>query len=230
MQEHDEDDRMMYPRFSQRGTEIYDAEARENISLNINELCDFLNAFNEAYYDAILENKELKWLISREFLLSPDSTLEEIRANPNGVQVDEHKLLRDRRCAIIIGDTREDYVGAQIDLFMIAMRLSEQSEIIVHTNNPIFAEALEVLIGEDNLYFYLKIDNKYEEIDKYEAYDYLGDVFRIINGLRFEIEINEDCDNEIKYDKQELYDTIAKYNERWNQVAEYGKTLKEMKE
>lgn len=229
MQENDECGTMMYPRFSQRGTEIYDAEARENISLNIDELCDFLNAFNEAYYDAMLENKEFKWLISREFILSPDSTLEEIRAKYD-IQVDEHKLLRDRRCAIVIGDTREDYVGAQIDLFMIAMRLSEQSEIIVHTNNPIFVEALEVLIGEDNLYFYLHLDGKYEEVDKYEAYDYLGDVFRIINGLRFEIEINEDCYNEIKYDKKQLYDTIAEYNERWNQVAEYGTTLKEMKE
>lgn len=84
---------------------------------------------------------------------------------------------------IVIGDIIEPSLAQMpIKLFKKAYDLSKQENWVEFTNNPQFVEALEVL--NDDVKIYLRLNGKNEEIDVSEAYDFLGDVYDIINRIR----------------------------------------------
>lgn len=87
---------------------------------------------------------------------------------------------------IIIGEIAEEsYYGTPIEMFEKAIELSKLDSFEVSTNNPQFLEALEVLCKEENLDVYFKV-GLFEDIpiSIETAYDYLGDIYLIINSIR----------------------------------------------
>ena len=116
---------------------------------------------------------------------------------------------------IYIGEIGEEsYTDTPIEIFKIATVLAKQDDFDVFTNNPQFVEALEVLCGEDDISVYLLLDGKYEELDFFQAYNYLGDVYDIINALRFHVEILDDYNHGYE-DEDFIEDSIIEYEEKW---------------
>lgn len=111
---------------------------------------------------------------------------------------------------IIIGDFTEETIrGTPSDVFKNAVRLSEEREFEVYTNNPQLVEALELLCGEENVEVFLSQNDKIREISFLEAYNYLGDIYDIINYMRFA----RDLDNEISYST--IDQEIKEYDDKW---------------
>ena len=114
--------------------------------------------------------------------------------------------------SIIIGNVREEFRDSPIRMFQMAIRLSKQNDFTVRSNNAQFIEALEVLCGEENIIICFQTfhnPSKLIEIDFRMAYNYLGDVYDIINSLR----IGMQFDDEIDWDK--LESEIRTYQNRW---------------
>lgn len=117
---------------------------------------------------------------------------------------------------IIIGNVKEDFSDTPINIFKKAIELSKQDKFILHTNNPLLVEAIEILCGEENITILLK--HKYlhlEELDCIEAYNYLGDVYDILNGMRFLKEIKSDFDDDYELSDEYLEKEIKEYEEKW---------------
>lgn len=88
--------------------------------------------------------------------------------------------------SIICGDIEEEIFGTPINIFKDAIKIATADEFCIKTNNPQFIEAVEVLCGEENIDFYIYIDGQYCKQDKaMDVYNYLGDVYEIINSIRF---------------------------------------------
>lgn len=114
--------------------------------------------------------------------------------------------------SIIIGNVREEFYDSPIRMFQMAIRLSKQNDFTVRSNNPQFIEALEVLCGEENIVICFQTFHnlsKLIEIDFRMAYNYLGEVYDIINKLRMDM----DFDDEIDWDG--LESRIRTYQNRW---------------
>lgn len=112
---------------------------------------------------------------------------------------------------IIIGNIgRESFQGTPIELFEKAIELSKLDSFEVSTNNPQFLEALEVLCKEENLDVYLNV-GLFEDIPITidTAYDYLGDIYSIINYIRA-IMITKGSVGE-----NYLNNKIKEYKEKW---------------
>lgn len=87
---------------------------------------------------------------------------------------------------IICGEIMEEIYGTPIEIFKEAIKYAKKDEFNIETNNPQFIEALEVLCGEENINFYIYINGQYCKQDKaMDVYNYLGDVYEIINTIRF---------------------------------------------
>ena len=115
--------------------------------------------------------------------------------------------------SIIIGNVREEFYDSPIRMFEMAVRLSKQNDFTVRSNNAQFIEALEVLNGEENVIVCVQTyhnPSKLVEISFQEAYNYLGDVYDIINTIRFTKEI---CDDKLSDD--DLINEIKEYREKW---------------
>lgn len=96
---------------------------------------------------------------------------------------------------IICGEIDEEIKGTPIEIFKFAIELAKRDDFIVETNNPQLVEALEVLCGEENIDFYVSMDGelvKEESVRK--VYNYLGDVYNIINHIRFVRDLESDFD------------------------------------
>lgn len=115
---------------------------------------------------------------------------------------------------IIIGNVREELYDSPIRMFKMAVRLSKKDNWTVSTNNPQFIEALEVLCGEENIDVYFKEynSNKIKVITFQEAYDYLGDVYDIINSIRGDVFFDRLNDDDVVGE-------IRKYEEKWNGLS-----------
>lgn len=115
---------------------------------------------------------------------------------------------------IIIGNVREELYDSPIRMFKMAVRLSKKDNWSVSTNNPQFLEALEVLCGEENIDVCFKEynSNKIKVITFQEAYDYLGDVYDIINSIRSDVFFDRVNDDDI-------VKKIKKYEEKWNGLS-----------
>lgn len=111
---------------------------------------------------------------------------------------------------IIIGDFTEETIrGTPSDVFKNAIRLSKEKEFEIHTNNPQLIEALELLCGEENIEVFLSQNDKMKKISFIEAYNYLGDIYDIINYMRF----TKDLDGEISYSI--IDEEIREYDDKW---------------
>lgn len=120
---------------------------------------------------------------------------------------------------IIIGEIEEQIIGNPIKNFEKAIALSKKENFEVHTNDMLFVETLEVLCGESNIHIYFKADDEYFEMDCISAYDYLGDLYRILNSIRFQKELLDD-DGARNY-MQKLYDNLD--NELGKYKCKYSK-------
>ena len=120
----------------------------------------------------------------------------------------KHKVYK----KIIIGDVHNDYVHkTPIEFFELAVKLSKKKDFIVHTNNPQFVEALEVLCGENNINVYRRFGDKCDKVSFKEAYDYLGDVYDIVDLIRF-----KRCDNYKYFDDYGFIEQqIIDYKRKW---------------
>lgn len=113
-----------------------------------------------------------------------------------------------------------ELLGTPIELFKKAYQISKLDSWSIFTNNPQFIEALEVLCGEENIKIYLKLNGKCEEVSFFEAYNYLGDVYDIINRIRIKKDLGGDITDEwINYQ-------VKKYNEKYLEIMGDEKLLK----
>lgn len=85
-------------------------------------------------------------------------------------------------CGEIVGN--ETFSGTPIECFKEAVRLSKQDGFTVLTNDAMFIEALEVLCGEENIDVYLFLNGVFKKVSFLYAYNYLGDVYDIIDKIR----------------------------------------------
>ena len=119
----------------------------------------------------------------------------------------EKKHLKKVYKKIIIGDVHNDYVHkTPIQFFELAVKLSKKKQFIVHTNNPQFVEALEVLCGENNVNIYRKFGDRCDKICFKEAYDYLGDVYDIVDLIRLKREDNDTYFDDYEFIKPQIID------------------------
>lgn len=116
---------------------------------------------------------------------------------------------------IIIGNVREELYDSPIRMFQMAVRLSKQDDWTVSSNNPQFIEALEVLCGEEKVEVYFKKfnSNKMQLITFKKAYDYLGDVYDIINNIRRDVFLDRLNDGDI-------VEEIKRYEQKWRELEE----------
>lgn len=115
---------------------------------------------------------------------------------------------------IVCGEIAEEMFGTPIEIFKEAVKYAKKDEFYIETNNPQFIEAVEVLCGEDNIEFYIYIEGQYCKQDRaMDIYNYLGDVYDIINSLRFAIDIGKDFGDTITDDdiEKEINEYELKY-------------------
>lgn len=121
---------------------------------------------------------------------------------------------------IIIGDIWEQYVQyTPIEIFEEAIMLSISKGFIIRTNNAQFIEALEVLCGEKDIDIYIQLKNKKKKkISFLTAYDYLGDIYDIIDEIRGKNIAQQRDSFKINYQ-----------NEQWlnKKIEEYKKKYRE---
>lgn len=98
-----------------------------------------------------------------------------------------------------------------IEKFKKAYNLSKIDNWIIYVNDAQFIEALEVLCGEENIKVYLTINEKYEEISFLTAYNYLGDIYDIIDVIRIKNSFDEEITDE--WIQNELNEYTKKYLE-----------------
>lgn len=113
-----------------------------------------------------------------------------------------------------------ELLDTPIELFKRAYKISKLDSWSVFTNNPQFIEALEVLCGEENIKIYLKLNGKCEEVDFLEAYNYLGDVYDIVNRIR----LKRNLDSEIT--DEWINHQINEYNKKYLELMGDEKLLK----
>ena len=86
---------------------------------------------------------------------------------------------------IIIGEIKEETrYDTPIELLKWAIQLSKEDEFSIQTNNPQLVEALGVLCGTDNVNVYLQLDDEIVEIGFEIAYEYLGEIYPILDLIR----------------------------------------------
>lgn len=118
---------------------------------------------------------------------------------------------------IIIGQINFEHIGGTpIERFSKAIETSKKEDYTVYTNDPLVIEALEVLNGSENIKIkYKKKNGETVEIDFSEAYSYCGDIYRMINQVRFVRDLYEySFDREFKVDYEDLKDMINEYYEK----------------
>ena len=121
---------------------------------------------------------------------------------------------------VFVGDIgRESYIGlTPIQLFEKAVELSKLDEFSISTNNPQFLEAIEVLCGKENVKVFIKFGLEYTHVNFYQAYNYLGDVYDIINTLRVKVELLECTKRGSKELDAVIEKEIKEYNDKWSNV------------
>lgn len=131
---------------------------------------------------------------------------------------------------IFVGDIEEEtYYGTPIELFKKAIEISKEECFIIETNNPQFVEALEVLCGEENIEFYICTDGHSCKVDRAtEVYNYLDDVYNIINSLRFAIQLKDDFDEDYDF-TDEILKEIEEYEIKYQYLSEEDFAVDERK-
>ena len=126
---------------------------------------------------------------------------------------------------IFIGEIKEQYTKTPIENFKEVVELfkSEKEHFEICTNNPQVVELFEVLYGENNIDVFLVFNNKTHELTFQQAYNYLGDLYDIIDSIRFEKQLN--CineDNEYFAHIGAINEALSKYEREWNDLNTSG--------
>ena len=112
-------------------------------------------------------------------------------------------------------ETDKQFLDTPINVFKKAVELSKKDNFCVKTNNPQLVETLEVLCGEENINFYICINEVYnKQYHVRDVYHYLGDVYKCINSLRFQM----DFDDEIT--DKDIQQVIDEYNLKHDYCSE----------
>lgn len=119
---------------------------------------------------------------------------------------------------IIIGEVIDEIKDTPLNNFKYAIELSQKENFSVYTNDVLFIETLEVLCGEDNLRIYLKLGNNCEEITCMDAYEFVGDIYRIINFIRFKRELTEDDTNDFIPNYEYINTMIKDYETKFKEL------------
>lgn len=120
-------------------------------------------------------------------------------------------------CGEITNKREYIWLDTPIEIFRKAVSFRLLDDFTVYTNNPQLVEALEVLCGEDNVSIYIKLNGKCTEVSFSEAYHYLGDVYDIINRIRFHQEILEDFGEVCDFDYYQ--NQIKEYEDKWGDLG-----------
>lgn len=113
---------------------------------------------------------------------------------------------------ILIGDVTDDFALLNpIECFERAYELSKLDDFTVRTNNPQVVEALEVLCGEGEIVVLLCSKKRRFPINIQVAYNYLGDVYDIIDSIRIRKGISEE-----KITDEYIQHEIDEYNTKYN--------------
>lgn len=109
-----------------------------------------------------------------------------------------------------------------INIFKKAVELSKTDSFTVETNNPQLVEALEVLCGEKNIVFIIRSGGEnYQQDTAMAVYEYLGDVYDIINSLRFQQELDMQITDKCIEDEINEYEAKHQFAcEKLNHVIE----------
>ena len=122
---------------------------------------------------------------------------------------------------IICGEIEETLTGTPIEIFKKAVKLSKIENFRIKTNNPQFIEALEVLCGEENIRYFIYMNNEYCEQERaMDIYNYLGDVYDIINSLRFQRDLADEFDDSFTFDDDKIQEEIDEYEIKHQYHAE----------
>lgn len=118
---------------------------------------------------------------------------------------------------IICGEIHETIMDTPINVFKKALELSKEEDFSIETNNPQFVEALEVLCGEENIDYYFFLNGEFiKEESVKQVYDYLGEVYNIINTIRF-------CDDiDCPADEESILEEIKEYEMKHDYLSEKG--------
>lgn len=122
---------------------------------------------------------------------------------------------------IFIGEIEEEYTKTPIENFKEVVKLfkSGKEHFEIHTNDPQVVELFEVLYGENNIDVSLISKNGIRELTFQQAYNYLGDLYDIIDGIRIGKQLN--CvneDNEYFTDIYTIDKDISEYEGKWNNL------------
>lgn len=88
---------------------------------------------------------------------------------------------------IIVGEikSRDIFVFlTPVQRFKKAYEIAKIDDFIIETNDAMMIETIEVLCGEKNIQVYLKIDGKLKEIGVIDAYNYIGDLYDVVDHMR----------------------------------------------
>lgn len=122
---------------------------------------------------------------------------------------------------IFIGEIEEEYTKTPIENFKKVVKLfrSGKEHFEIHTNDPQVVELFEVLYGENNVDVFLISNNETYALTFQQAYDYLGDLYRVINNIRFakELKVTDDGD-ECFADIDTIDKDIAEYEHEWSNL------------
>lgn len=111
---------------------------------------------------------------------------------------------------IICGEIEETFTDTPIEIFKKAVQLSAIENWTVKTNNPQLVEALEVLCSEETIKYFIYLNGEYCEQERaMDIYNYLGDVYDIINSLRAQRNLADDFD--IPLNKEYIQKEIDEY-------------------
>lgn len=122
---------------------------------------------------------------------------------------------------IFIGEIEEQYTKTPIENFkeVIEFFKSEKEHFEIYTNDPQVIELFEVLYGEKNIDTFLISNNETYALTFQQAYDYLGDLYNIINDIRFDKQLNsENDDNEYFRGIDGINKALSKYERKWSNL------------
>lgn len=96
---------------------------------------------------------------------------------------------------IIVGEVRnrDIYVFlTPVQKFRKAYKISQRDNFTIETNDAMMIETIEIMCGEENLEVYLKIDDKLKEISVINAYNYIGDLYNVVDHMRIKTLFDEE--------------------------------------
>lgn len=115
---------------------------------------------------------------------------------------------------VTIGEITDDGFASMtpLEAFKTAFNIAQHDTFSIETNNPQVLELLSLLC--DDLEVWLKIGEKSEEIDIYDAYGYLGDLYDVINCIDAKKFFS---DKKIEY--QDISDELEEYEKKYKNMV-----------